>query len=174
MNMNTIWTIGHSTHPLADFIKILQSFKIEVIVDIRSFPGSNKFPQYNKEAFKLSLAGMSINYIHLPILGGRRKVIADSKNTAWKNASFRGYAYYMHTESFKEGIIELEHIVFEKLTAYMCSEAVWWRCHRSMVSDYLKVGNWRVMHIMAIDKAQEHPFTQPAKIINGKLNYEKE
>lgn len=105
-------------------------------------------------------------------LGGRRKVCPDSKNTRWKNASFRGYADYMETDAFKEAAAELETIALQAPTAYMCAEAVWWRCHRSMVSDYLKARGWNVLHIMAIGKVQEHSYTSPAKVTGVHVSYE--
>lgn len=167
----TIWTIGHSTRTLSEFIEMLQSFKIEKVVDIRSYPGSRRYPQFNKEALEISLPQHNIQYLHLKELGGRRKVNPDSKNTTWRHPAFRGYADYMETAAFKEAIIALEKIALQQPTAYMCSEAVWWRCHRSMVSDYLKASGWKVMHIMGIGKAEEHPYTSPAKIKNGILTY---
>jgi len=169
---NTIWTIGHSTHPFEEFVAMLDSFHIELVADIRSFPSSRKFPQYNKEALEIYLPQNNIEYLHLKNLGGRRKVKPDSKNTEWRHAAFRGYADYMETDAFKEGITELEKIALKQRTAYMCSEAVWWRCHRSMVSDYLKVRGWKVMHIMSIGRDEEHPYTGPAKIVNGELSYQ--
>ena len=168
-----VWTIGHSTRPLGEFVEMLRSFEIKMVVDIRSFPGSRRYPQFNKEALEISLPESNIQYSHLKNLGGRRKVRPDSKNTAWRSEAFRGYADYMATGEFKEGIKQLEEIALKMPTAYMCSEAVWWRCHRSMVSDYLKTQGWKVMHIMSIGKVVEHPYTVPAKIVNGKLNYEK-
>ena len=169
----TIWTIGHSTRPLEEFIAMLHSFKIELIADIRSYPGSRKFPQFNKEALEVSLPQNNIQYVHIKELGGRRKANPDSKNTAWRHVAFRSYADYMETGTFKEGIKELEQIALKQRTAYMCSEAVWWRCHRSMVSDYLKLRGWKVMHIMGMEKATEHPYTSPARIVDNELNYEK-
>ena len=170
----TLWTIGHSTHTLDVFIEMLQSFNIELLADIRRFPGSRKFPQFNKDSLEKSIAENKIEYTHLENLGGRRKVKPDTENTTWRNASFRGYADYMETPQFKEGLETLEKLALQKRTAIMCSEAVWWRCHRSMVSDALKVQGWKVMHIMGVDKAQEHPFTQPAKIVDGELSYKEE
>lgn len=167
----TIYTIGHSTHNLHDFINMLQSFNIRNLVDIRNFPGSRKFPQFNKEPLDNSLREHGIHYLHLQELGGRRKVQKDSKNNRWHNASFRGYADYMETESFKKGISTLTTIAIKHPTAYMCSEAVWWRCHRSMVSDYLKAKGWTVLHIMAVGKAEEHPYTSPARIIGDRVVY---
>ena len=168
-----IWTIGHSTRPLEELVEMLESFKIELVADIRSYPGSRRYPQFNKEALEVSLPENHIQYIHLKTLGGRRKVNADSKNTAWRHPAFRGYADYIETEEFKQGIKELEAIALKQRTAYMCSEAVWWRCHRTMVSDYLKVHGWTVMHIMAVGKEEGHPYTAPARIVNGELSYEK-
>ena len=144
------------------------------MVDIRSFPGSRKFPHFNKENLPASLAENNIEYIHLKNLGGRRKVNPESCNTGWRVAAFRGYADYMETENFEKAIKELEQIASEKRVAYMCAEAVWWRCHRSLVSDYLKHNGWTVLHIMGVNKSTEHPYTAPAKIMNGKLNYSKE
>jgi len=166
-----IWTIGHSTHPLDDFIRILESFDIEILVDVRSLPGSNRFPHFNKENLERSLKENKIEYLHLPELGGRRRVKKDSKNTAWRHPSFRGYADYMETDDFSKGIDELISIAKNKKAAIMCAEAVWWRCHRSMISDYLKLNGWKVMHIMSLNKSDEHPYTQPARIIDGKLDY---
>lgn len=170
----TIWTIGHSTRSLEEFVTMLLSFNIKVIADIRSFPGSRKFPQFNKEALEISLPQNNIQYVHIKELGGRRKANPGSKNTAWRHVAFRSYADYMETTSFRDGIKQLEQIALKQTTAYMCSEAVWWRCHRSMVSDYLKLHGWKVMHIMGISKEQEHPYTAPARIVNNELNYEKE
>ncbi len=170
----TIWTIGHSTRPLGEFVAMLHSFNIELVADIRSFPGSRKFPQFNKEALEISLPQHNIQYVHIKELGGRRKANPGSKNTAWRHVAFRSYADYMETPAFKEDIKILEQIALKQRTAYMCSEAVWWRCHRPMVSDYLKLYGWKVMHIMGMEKATEHPYTTPARIVNNELNYEKE
>ncbi len=167
-----VWTIGHSTRTTERFIKMLQSFSIEVLVDIRTYPGSNRYPHFNKENLETVLPANNIGYVHLKSLGGRRQPKSDSKNTAWKNAGFRGYADYMETNEFKNAIKELEVIALKQKTVYMCSEAVWWSCHRSLVSDYLKVNGWTVYHIMEIEKATEHTYTKPAKIIDGRLSYE--
>jgi uncharacterized protein (DUF488 family) len=168
----TIWTIGHSTRTLDEFIAMLKSFQMKAVADIRSFPGSRRYPHFNKEALEVSLPENNMKYIHLRELGGRRKALSDSINTSWRHAAFRGYADYMETAAFKEGIKELEKIALKQRTAYMCSEAVWWRCHRSLVSDYLKVNGWTVLHIMGIGKAEEHPYTSPATILNGELHYD--
>lgn len=171
MNREKIWTIGHSTHPFDEYIEMLKSFHIELVADVRSFPGSRKFPQFNKENLMHSLPENGISYIHIKALGGRRKVNPDSKHTVWRNASFRGYADYMDTEDFELGVEELIQLAEKKKVAYMCSEAVWWRCHRSMISDYLKTKGWTVMHIMGVDKSDEHPYTAPAEVVDGELVY---
>jgi uncharacterized protein (DUF488 family) len=166
-----IWTIGHSTRELETLIAMLHSFAIELVADIRSFPGSRRYPQFNKEALEISLPENHIQYLHIKELGGRRKAHPGSLNTAWRNAAFRGYADYMETGDFRKGIQILEAVALKRNTAFMCSEAVWWRCHRSMVADYLKAQGWKVMHIMDIGKAIEHPFTSAAAVVNGTLSY---
>lgn len=170
-NKTIIYTIGHSTHTMEDFLEMLKSFEIESLVDVRSMPGSNKFPQFNKENLMKVLPENGIEYRHMTQLGGRRKTHKDSKNTRWRNASFRSYADYMETDEFKTGIAELTQLAKTKTTAYMCAEAVWWRCHRSMISDYLKLIDWNVEHIMGIGKVTEHSYTQPARIEKGELCY---
>ena len=169
-----IWTIGHSTHPIDDFIRLLNSFEIQLVADIRSYPASRRYPHFIKELLSVSLAENNIEYIHLKDLGGRRKSRPDSTNTGWRLEAFRGYADYMETGLFHSSIKELELIAIEKQTAYMCSEALWWRCHRSLVSDYLKLNGWKVIHIMGVGKSDEHSYTQPARIVDGKLIYRKE
>jgi len=168
---NTIWTIGHSTRSLQEFISLLQSFRVQMLVDIRNYPGSRRYPHFNKEALENSLPAHGIHYIHLKELGGRRKPVENSINTAWRNEAFRGYADYMQTNEFKKAIEQLEAIAEKQRTAYMCSEAVWWSCHRALVSDYLKSKGWTVMHIMDTGKATEHPYTKPARIVDGILRY---
>ena len=166
-----VYTIGHSTHSFDSFLQMLRSFDIKVLVDVRRFPGSRKYPQFNKENIEAALRENGIAYTHLEALGGRRKVQKDSKNDLWRNDAFRGYADYMETEAFKQAIEDLEAIALQQPTAYMCSEAVWWRCHRSMISDYLKAKGWTVWHIMAAGKAEEHPYTSPARVVGTSVFY---
>ena len=166
-----IWTIGHSTHTAEKFIAMLKSFQIEVVADIRSFPGSRRYPHFNKEYLSNFLPQHGTEYIHFPGLGGRRKPRDDSKNNGWRLASFKGYADYMETKSFEAAISELQNLARIKRVAFMCSEAVWWRCHRSLVSDFLKFNGWAVFHIMDTAKAEEHPYTSPARIVNNQLCY---
>ena len=167
----TVWTVGHSTRPIDEFIAALQSFRISALVDVRSYPGSRRYPQFNKPNLAASLAGVEIDYRHAPELGGRRRAKPDSINMAWRNEMFRGYADYMDTEEFREGIERLLGLARESRTAIMCAEAVWWKCHRSLISDYLKASGVTVLHIAGGGKSEEHPFTSAARIINGELSY---
>lgn len=168
----SIWTIGHSTRSLTAFISILQSFQIRHLVDIRTYPGSRRYPHFNKESLERSLESSAVKYSHIVQLGGRRKPNEDSSNTAWRNASFRGYADHMETPEFREAIVHLERLAMKDKVAYMCSEAPWWKCHRALVSDYLKINGWIVTHIMDAGKSVIHPFTSPAKSVQGKLFYD--
>jgi uncharacterized protein (DUF488 family) len=167
-----IWTIGHSTREIDNFISALEENGIKLIVDVRKLPGSKRYPQFNKDALAQSLAERGIRYEHFPELGGRRKSKKDSRNTAWRNASFRGYADYMETEEFRKGVKRLVDLAREVApAAIMCAEAVWWRCHRALISDYLKVRGIEVMHIVDVNKIEPHPFTSAAHIVNGELSY---
>lgn len=168
---SVIYTIGHSTHSIELFIDMLKSFEVCVLADIRQFPGSRKNPQFNKENLMTVLPKVGIEYLHIETLGGRRKVAKDSVNTRWRNPSFRAYADYMETAGFEKGISLLEEIALRKTTAYMCSEQVWWRCHRSLVSDFLKAKGWKVLHISAVGKSEEHPYTSPARVVDGRVYY---
>ena len=170
----TIFTIGHSTRSFKEFLDMLRSFNIELLADIRRFPASRKYPHFNKEALEISLPAHQIEYVHFVHLGGRRTPNVDSVNLGWRHTAFRGYADFMQTEQFKNAVESLVNLATKQRTAYMCSEAVWWLCHRSLVSDYLKIRGWKVMHIMNTAKASEHPFTSPAKIRGGKLSYERD
>ena len=187
-----IWTIGHSTRNIDEFISLLQENGIKLLADVRMFPGSKRYPQFGREKLAKSLGESGIRYEHFPELGGRRKPKPDSRNTAWRNASFRAYADYMETEEFQNGIERLltfarndglgsrrnEDNGWEADTpcpvAIMCAEAVWWRCHRSLISDYLKVRGIEVIHIMDANKTEPHPFTSAAHIIDGALSYASE
>lgn len=167
----SVWTIGHSTLAVEEFIRALAAFEIQRLVDVRSFPGSRRYPHFNKENLRSSLTATEIEYIHLPELGGRRRARPDSINMSWRNESFRGYADYMETPGFELGIVKLLEIAAEGRTAIMCAEALWWRCHRSLISDYLKVKGIEVIHILAAGKSEPHPYTAAARIVNGELSY---
>jgi uncharacterized protein (DUF488 family) len=170
--ISRIWTIGHSTRPIDIFISLLQQNGIKLVADVRMLPGSKRYPQFNKEALVDALDEAGIRYQHFPELGGRRKTRSDSKNTAWRNESFRGYADYMETDEFQRAIDRLVKLADGVgPTAIMCAEAVWWRCHRSLISDYLKARGREVIHILDVNKTEPHPFTSAAKIVNGELSY---
>ena len=167
-----IWTIGHSTRGIDEFISLLEENEIKLLVDVRAFPSSKRYPQFNKDALGESLNVHGIRYEHFPELGGKRKSKPDSRNTAWRNASFRGYADYMETEQFQKGIERLLHVAAEAgPTAIMCAEAVWWRCHRSLIADYLKARGVEVLHVLSANKVEPHPYTSVARIVNGELSY---
>jgi uncharacterized protein (DUF488 family) len=167
-----LWTIGHSTRTIEKFVAALEAHDIKLLADVRSLPGSKRYPQFNKERLIKSLKEHGICYEHFPELGGRRKPKKDSQNTAWRNASFRGYADYMETEEFRKGIERLAELTKEiGPTAVMCAEAVWWRCHRALISDYLKVRGIEVMHIVDANKGEPHPYTSAAQVVNGELSY---
>jgi len=169
--LHQLWTVGHSTHSLDDFKLILSSQAIQTLADVRAYPVSRRYPHFNKEVLRMSLNKAGIRYEHLPVLGGRRPVSPNSRNAAWKNASFRAYADYMETAEFHDGVKELIRLSEESRTAVMCAEAVWWRCHRSLIADYMKVEGWNVTHILSAKKTESHPYTAAASIIDGKLSY---
>jgi uncharacterized protein (DUF488 family) len=166
-----IWTVGHSTRAADVFNQILLNHGIKTLVDVRTFPGSRRYPQFNKPALSESLARAEIIYHHEPRLGGRRTPRKDSHNTAWRNEGFRGYADYMETEEFRAGIKALLELAGVSRTAVMCAEAVWWKCHRSLIADYLKATGHTVTHIVDEKKTEEHPFTSAARVIDGQLSY---
>ena len=169
--MATVWTVGHSTRSGEEFVQILIAHRIQVLVDVRSFPGSRRYPQFNKPALAEFLAANGIEYRHEPQLGGRRTPRADSHNTAWRNASFRAYADHMETDEFRNGVEGLLELADSGRVTVMCAEAVWWRCHRSLIADHLKAEGHTVLHITDAAKTEEHPFTPAARMVEGRLSY---
>ncbi|HEV8202971.1 MAG TPA: DUF488 domain-containing protein [Pyrinomonadaceae bacterium] len=157
--ITTVWTVGHSTRSGEEFAQILLAHGVQVLVDVRSFPGSRRYPQFNRAALTESLQQVGIEYKHEPRLGGRRTPRKDSHNTAWKNASFRAYADHMESEEFRNGVKDLLELAKTARVAVMCAEALWWRCHRRLISDYLKTEGHAVIHILDQNKTQEHPVT---------------
>jgi uncharacterized protein (DUF488 family) len=166
-----IWTVGHSTLTRGDFLALLSSNGIRALADVRRFPASRRHPQFNQAELRESLAAEGIEYLHLPELGGRRRVRPGSANTVWRNPSFRGYADYMETDAFRAGVERLLQFARDKRTAVMCAEAVWWRCHRALIADYLKASGVNVIHINSAARNTVHPYTSAARISNGKLSY---
>lgn len=167
-----IWTIGHSTRAIGDFIAALAAHDIKLVADVRLLPGSKRYPHFNSDALAAALPSSGIGYEHFRELGGRRKARPDSQNTAWRNDSFRGYADYMETAEFAAGIDRLlASAAAAGPTAIMCAEVVWWRCHRGLVSDYLKARGVEVIHILDAQKAEPHLWTSAANIVDGRLSY---
>ena len=167
----TLWTIGHSTRPIEDFLALLDAHRIEAVADVRSFPGSRRNPQYGKDALRESLAQHGVDYRWIPALGGHRKPAADSPKVAWRNASFRGYADYMQTDAFAAGLDELLELGASLRTTIMCAESVWWRCHRALIADALIARGVDVQHILDAGPTTAHPGTAPARIVDGRLTY---
>lgn len=169
--VETIWTIGHSTRTLEKFLDLLAVYRIEAVADVRRFPGSRRYPHFAKEALAGTLPTHGIVYQWLPRLGGRRPVRPDSSNDGWRNASFRGYADYLASAEFAEGLDELLALASERRTAIMCAEAVWWRCHRALIADVLRLRGIEVIHILDATHSTVHPYTSPARIVEGRLTY---
>ncbi len=167
----TVWTIGHSVRALSEFLDLLAANEIEAVADVRRYAASRKYPHFNQDALRNSLAGIEVAYVPLPELGGRRNPRLESHNTVWRSASFRGYADYMETEAFRAGMERLLELAHRQRTAVMCAEAVWWRCHRSLIADYLKADGACVRHIMGGEKIEIHPYTSAARLKNGSLSY---
>jgi uncharacterized protein (DUF488 family) len=170
--ISRIWTIGHSTRMIDIFISLLEENGIKLVADVRRLPGSKRYPRFNREMLAKSLTEHAIRYEHFPELGGRRKAKEDSHNTAWRNASFRGYADHMETEEFRRGIERLLDFANKfGPTAIMCAEAVWWHCHRALISDYLKTRGVDIGHILDANKTELHPYTSVVRIVGGTLSY---
>jgi uncharacterized protein (DUF488 family) len=166
-----IFTIGHSTHAIGEFIQLLQAYAVETLVDVRTIPKSRHNPQFNLDALDKSLQQANIEYQHMKSLGGLRHAAKDSVNLGWRNASFRGYADYMSTAEFEQGLQELVQLAGKRPTAIMCAEAVSWRCHRSLIADALIKQGWLVRDIMSRTKADIHRLTPFLKVKNGRLIY---
>lgn len=171
--MNMIYTIGHSTRPIDEFIDLLKAHKITQLVDIRTIPKSRHNPQYMQDALQQSLEDAGISYIYLKALGGLRRASKDSVNDGWRNASFRNYADYMQTPEFAAGIDELIQLASQKVTAIMCAEAVPWRCHRSLVSDALLVRGIESCEIISATSERPHTLTPFAVVDGTRITYPK-
>lgn len=171
MATSILYTIGHSTHSIEEFIALLQAHKICHLVDVRSIPKSRHVPQFNSDALATSLHAANIDYTHLKALGGRRHSRKDSINTGWRNGSFRGYADYMATPQFAEGLDALVEIARATPTAIMCAEAVPWRCHRSLVADALLVRGIAAVEILSETNWRLHALTPFAHVEGTRITY---
>jgi uncharacterized protein (DUF488 family) len=167
----TLWTIGHSTKSIDEFLALLQSHGIKRLVDVRTIPRSRHNPQFNAETLGTHLQTAKVAYEHQPELGGLRKPTKDSINAGWKNASFRGYADYMQTKKFGAALETLMRSSQHPSTVIMCAEAVPWRCHRSLIADALIVRGWTVRHIMTTTKADRHRLTPFAVVEQDRVTY---
>jgi uncharacterized protein (DUF488 family) len=167
-----IFTIGHSTRSLEEFVALLRAARVTVLADIRTIPKSRRNPQFGQDELRRALRSRRIRYVHIPALGGLRRARPDSPNTGWRNASFRGFADYMMTDAFEAGLAELRGLAEQGRTvAVMCAEAVPWRCHRSLVADALTVRGVRVEHIMGSGAARPHRLTPFARVEGTRLTY---
>jgi uncharacterized protein (DUF488 family) len=167
----TIFTIGHSTRPLDELVEMLRAHGVERLVDVRTIPRSRTNPQFNRETLGPALHNRGLSYRHIKALGGLRHARADSINTAWRNASFRGYADYMQTPEFTAALEKLMELAREKPTAIMCAEAVPWRCHRSLIADALIARGWRVLDIMSVTSARQHELSPLAEVHGKQVVY---
>jgi uncharacterized protein (DUF488 family) len=170
----SIYTVGHSTRSLGDFISLLKSFGVQTIADIRTLPGSRKFPHFDRENLEKTLPEHGINYVWLPKLGGLRGRIKGfvSPNTGLDSPGFRNYADYMSGDEFAKGVTELLGIAVRSATACMCAEAFWWRCHRRLLSDYLVAHGVEVLHILDAKSPKSHKTTEGAIVTSeGKVLY---
>jgi uncharacterized protein (DUF488 family) len=167
-----VLTIGHSTHPIGEFIEILEAHGVDLLADVRTVPRSRHNPQFNGDALQASLAEVEMRYVPMPGLGGLRHARRDSPHTAWRNASFRGYAGYMQTDQFRENLERLIDLAQQTQTVIMCAEAVPWRCHRSLIADALLVRGIPVEHIMTATSSRPHKLTPFARISGNQIIYD--
>lgn len=171
--MKQIFTIGHSNRSWSDFVSILLKNCINMVVDVRRFPGSRRYPHFNKATMTELLTHKNIEYIHIEKLGGRREKtdLAHNSNSHWQNKSSQAYANYMKTQSFKEGIHEILLVAKHNTISIMCAEALPWRCHRRFISDYLTMLGLKVLDILNTKEPYHHVFTSFAQIIDGEIRY---
>ena len=167
----TVWTIGHSTRSIEEFLGLLIGNGIEAVADVRRYPGSRRWPHFAREPLTMTLEARGILYLWLPELGGRRVPKPDSSNTAWRSPSFRGYADYMATEAFAAGLDRLVNLASGLRTSIMCAESLWWRCHRGLIADVLRSLRFDVVHVMGAGPAAAHPYTAAARLVRGRLSY---
>ncbi len=170
-HLHAVFTVGHSTHELPEFLRLLQAHGVTMVADVRTVPRSRRNPQYNKETLPDALKIAGIGYVHLPGLGGLRHARPDSTNLAWRNASFRGFADYMQTDEFAENVESLINLSREAHVALMCAEVVPWRCHRSLIADALTARGIEVEHIMSAIHLKLHALTPWAHVQGWLVTY---
>ena len=169
----TVWTVGHSTRTAAEFSALLIAHGIELVADVRRFPGSRRLPHFAAAALQDDLTTAGIVYHSLPALGGRRSPTPESRNDAWRHAAFRGYADYLATEEFADGFLELLTLAHGLRTVVMCAELLWWRCHRRLIADVLVSLKVDVWHIRDRETMDRHRLAAPARLVRGVLTYTK-
>jgi uncharacterized protein (DUF488 family) len=167
----TVWTVGHSTRPLDEFLGVLTTHGVELVVDVRRFPGSRRLPQYGAAALDEALAARGIAYCWIQTLGGRRRPDLDSPNLGWRHPAFRAYADHVATEPFAAGLFDLLMLAHGLRAAIMCAEVLWWRCHRRLIADVLTSLGVSVEHIRSERAAEPHRLTTPARLVDGRLTY---
>lgn len=170
--MMRIWSVGHGTRTIDELLEILREAGIVTLVDVRSFPGSRRHPQFGASALRESATEAGIAYMHLRGLGGRREPRPGSPHTALRVAAFRAYADHMATAEFQEDLVRLEAVAAVTRTAYLCAETLWWRCHRRMLSDLLTVRGWEVVHLLGPGKSEPHRLWDVARVADGRLVYD--
>ncbi|MBI3926834.1 MAG: DUF488 domain-containing protein [Armatimonadetes bacterium] len=158
-----LYTVGHSNRSQEEFIALLRAHAIEVLVDVRAFRGSRRYPWFSGASLREALSREGITYLPEPELGGRREPAPDSRNTVWEDDGFRAYADHMETATFREAAVRLAELSRARRTAVMCAEATWWRCHRMLIADYLKASGLSVLHILDDREAQPHPYSPGAR-----------
>ena len=168
----TVWTLGHSTRQPDELLEVLDGYGIELLADVRRFPGSRRLPHYAASALEATLGAHGIAYHWMSALGGRRRPDADSPNLAWRHPAFRAYADHTATEEFAEGLFELLMLAHGLRTAIMCAEVLWWRCHRRLIADVLVSLDVPVVHIRDECAAESHRLTTPARLVQGRLTYQ--
>jgi uncharacterized protein (DUF488 family) len=169
-----LWTIGHSTRAVDELVLTLQTERIELLVDVRRFPGSRRLPQFGADSLRDSLDASGIAYHWIAALGGRRRPTAASERLAWRNAAFRAYAEYLETEEFAQGLDELLMLAGGMRTVIMCAEILWWRCHRRIIADVLVSLGADVVHLTTPGKGERHRLAPPARLEHGRLSYRAE
>lgn len=170
----TLWSVGHSTHSLAGFLDVLAPHGIEIVADIRRYPGSRRHPHFAEPALRSELPGYGLQYEWLPELGGRRTGKGSGPPAAasgWRHPAFRAYAAHLKSDEFAAGVEALVTLARRGRTAMMCSEVLWWRCHRRLIADVLVARGARVVHIFSAEKSEPHVLRPPARLIDGRLEY---
>jgi uncharacterized protein (DUF488 family) len=167
----TLWTIGHSTRSFDEFVAVLDAHAIQLVVDVRSFPGSRRVPQYGRERLESTLPRHGVDYRWVPALGGRRRPDPDSINVAWTHTAFRAYADHVASDEFAIGLGDLLTVAWGCRTTVMCAELLWWRCHRRIIADVLVSLGIDVLHIRDASPATPHELGPPARMVGGELRY---